>query len=168
LFFGWPGLGDQPHEPGVEGIDDLIRLVENKIDSPVDLVAQSMGGVIAASIAITRPEIVRRLVLTVTSGGVDISAFHPADWRPDYRNLFPRAADWITRREASPNLPVERISAPTLLIWGEADEISPVAVGRNLESRIVNARLHVVPNGKHDLASELPDLVASLIATHLR
>src|SRR5260370_602892 len=95
-YFGWPGLGDQPHDPAITSFDDLIRLVDAKIDGPVDLVAQSMGGVIAANIALARPDVVRRLVLTVTSGGVDMASFGAGDWRPAYRKLFPRAAEWGT------------------------------------------------------------------------
>ena len=55
-YFGWPGLGDQPHDPAIKGIDDLVRLVAAKMDGPVDLVAQSMGGVIAARLAIEQPQ----------------------------------------------------------------------------------------------------------------
>ncbi len=166
-YFGWPGLGDQPHDPRIKGIDDLQQLVTAQIDGPVDLVAQSMGGVIAARIALARPALVRRLVLCVTSGGVDMAGLGAADWRPDYRKSFPNAAEWITSMAASPGLPVERIVAPTLLIWGDADAISPVAVGRHLESRMPNARLHVVPGGDHAVAQAKPDLVAELIAAHL-
>lgn len=166
-YFGWPGLGDQPHDLAIKGIDDLEQLVVAQIDSPVDLVAQSMGGVIAARIALAQPALVRRLVLCVTSGGVDMAGLGAADWRPDYRKSFPNAAEWITSMAASPGLPVERIVAPTLLIWGDADAISPVAVGRHLESRMPNARLHVVPGGDHAVAQAKPDLVAELIAAHL-
>ena len=48
-YFGWPGLGDQPHDPAIKGIDDLVQLVTARIDGPVGLVAQSKGGVIAVS-----------------------------------------------------------------------------------------------------------------------
>jgi pimeloyl-ACP methyl ester carboxylesterase len=167
LFFGWPGLGDQPHDPAIKGIDDLVRLVDSEIDGPVDLVAQSMGGVIAARVALSRPAAVRRLVLTVTSAGVNMSQFGASDWRADYRRQFPKAADWITETNASAELPVERITAPTLLIWGDADPISPVAVGRHLERRMPDAKLHVVPGGDHSLASNRADVVARLIARHL-
>ena len=51
-YFGWPGLGNQPHDPAVKGMDDLVSRVVAKIDGPVDLVAQSMGGIIAARVAI--------------------------------------------------------------------------------------------------------------------
>lgn len=166
-YFGWPGLGDQPHDPAIKGIDDLAHLVMAQIDGPVDLLAQSMGGVIAARIALARPALVRRLVLCVTSGGVDMAGLGAADWRPDYRKSFPNAVAWITSMGASPGLPVERISAPTLLIWGDADPVSPAAVGRHLEGRIPNARLEIVPGGDHDVATVHPDRVAALIARHL-
>jgi pimeloyl-ACP methyl ester carboxylesterase len=166
-YFGWPGLGDQPHDPAVKGMDDLVRLVAARIDGPVDLVAQSMGGIVAVRLALEQPSRVRRLVLTVTSGGVDMTGLGASDWRADYRKSFPRAAAWITAPSVSSNLPVERIAAPTLLIWGDVDPISPVAVGRHLEQRIPDARLHVVPGGNHDLAKTHAELVSSLIERHL-
>jgi len=166
-YFGWPGLGHQPHDPSVTGMDDLVRLVMAKMKAPVDLVAQSMGGVIAARIALSHPHLVRRLVLTVTSGGVDMAAFGAADWRADYRKSFPDAAEWIYAPPTAAPLPVERIGAPTLLIWGDSDSISPVAVGRHLEKRIADARLQIVKGGDHDLAQTHAEHVASLIARHL-
>jgi len=166
-YFGWPGLGHQPHDPAVRGMDDLVRLVRAKMDRPVDVVAQSMGGIVAVRLAIERPQLVRRLVLTVTSGGVDMSGLGAADWREDYRKSFPRAAAWITEMRASPLLPVEKIAAPTLLLWGDADPISPVAVGRHLESRIPGARLHVVAGGDHDIAQTHAAELAPLVERHL-
>lgn len=166
-YFGWPGLGHQPHDPTIASLDDLVQLVVREMDAPVDLVAQSMGGVIAAHVALQRPSLVRRLVLCVTSGGVDMSGLGAGDWRPDYRKSFPNAADWITATRASLPLPVEKIVAPTLLIWGDSDPISPVAVGRHLEVRLPDARLEVVAGGNHDLAAVHPEPVAALIARHL-
>jgi pimeloyl-ACP methyl ester carboxylesterase len=166
-YFGWPGLGKQPHDPNVRGWDDLVRMVEARMDGPVDLVAQSMGGVIASTLAIKHPQLVRRLVLTVTSGGVDMARFGAIDWRPEYRELFPNAAAWVTERSVSMFLPVEKITAPTLLLWGDADAISPAAVGRHLAERIPGARLHVVPGGDHDVAQTHAAELASLIERHL-
>jgi len=96
-YFGWPGLGDQPHDPAITSFDDLIRLVDAKIDGPVDLVAQSMGGVIAANIALARPDVVRRLVMTVTSGGVDMASFGAVDWRPSFGVMPPPVPSSSTR-----------------------------------------------------------------------
>lgn len=168
VHFGWPGLGNEPHDPAISSMDDLVSLVTDRLDEPSDLVAQSMGGVIAVRAALERPEMVRRLVLCVTSGGVDMSAFGASDWRLDYRRSFPNAVPWITNGRASQVLPVERIVAPALLIWGDADEISPVAVGRHLLERLPNARLEIVAGGGHDVAVERPEIVAGLIERSLR
>jgi pimeloyl-ACP methyl ester carboxylesterase len=165
--FGWPGLGHQPHDPAVRGLDDLVTLVKARITGPVDLVAQSMGGWIAARLAIEHPGLVRRLVLTVTSAGVDMAVLGASDWRDEYRRNFPDAAAWITDARSSLSLPVERITAPTLLIWGDKDPISPVAVGRHLATRIKGARLEIVPGGDHDLAKTHAGRVAALVVRHL-
>lgn len=164
---GWPGLGVQPHDPAVQGFDDLVRLVRERLVEPVDLVAQSMGGVVAARLALEMPDKVRRLVLTVTSGGVDMAGLGASDWRGDYRRSNPQAAAWVTEQRVSPDLPVERIAAPTLLLWGDDDPISPVAVGRHLQARLPSATLHVVRGGGHDLARTHAAEVAPLIVRHL-
>lgn len=166
-YFGWPGLGHQPHDPAIASFDDLVALVEARLTGPVDLVAQSMGGVIAARLAIARPQLVRRLVLTVTSGGVDMATMGASDWRAEYRQLFPNAAEWVyAPRNAAPQ-PVEKIAAPTLLLWGDNDPISPLAVGRHLAQKIPNAELYVLAGGDHSLAQNRAAEVASLIEAHL-
>jgi pimeloyl-ACP methyl ester carboxylesterase len=167
VLFGWPGLGDEPPDPAINNVDDLVRLVETRIDGAVDLVAQSLGGIIAARIALARPQLVRRLVLVVTSAGMGMARFGASDWRDDYRKLYPNAADWILRERAAAELPFARIAAPTLLLWGDADPISPVAVGHCLEARMPDAKLHILAGGDHDLALNKPDVVAALIVGHL-
>lgn len=166
-YFGWPGLGRQPADPAINSFDDLVGLVAARMTEPVDLVAQSMGGVIAMRLALAQPALVRRLVLCVTSGGVDMSAHGASDWRPEYRKAFPNAASWITDQRSAPPLPVEKVTASTLLIWGDADPISPIAVGRELEQRLPHAELHIVAGGAHDLAVTHARQVAALIAGHL-
>lgn len=166
-FFGWPGLGHQPHDPAIKGMDDLVAMVAARMTGPVDLVAQSMGGIIAVRLALAHPRLVRRLVLTVTSGGVDMASFGASDWRADYRRSCPNAATWILEPSVAGPQPVERVAVPTLLLWGDADPISPVAVGRHLLQRLPDARLHVVKGGGHDVAQTHADEVAPLIERHL-
>ncbi len=164
---GWPGLGDQPHDANINNVDDLVHYVVSHIDRPLDLVAQSMGGPVATRIAIQRPELVRRLVLVVTSGGVDVNRFGAADWRPEYLKNFPKASSWIVEQRAAMDVPVEKILCPTLLLWGDADGISPVGIGQHLHARIPNSNLHVLAGGDHYIASKKSDQVAQLIEAHL-
>jgi len=167
-YFGWPGIGHQPPAPGVNGFDDLVRLVEAQLgDSPVDLLAQSMGGAIALRVALKHPQRVRRLVLTVTAGGLDVASLGGSDWRPAYRQEYPEAAKWITevRPNFTPELP--RVNQPTLLLWGDADPISPIAVGQRLAALLPHAALHIVPDGDHGLVYDRPAEIADLVRTHL-
>jgi pimeloyl-ACP methyl ester carboxylesterase len=162
----WPGLGAEPAEPSVRGLDDLVARVLAHMAEPVDLVAQSMGGRIAVEVARRAPTKLRRLVLSVTSAGVPMHGAH--DWRADYRRSYPGAAAWITEPQPDLSASIARITAPTLLLWGDADPISPVSVGEHLRSLLPDARLHVVRGGAHDLAQTHAAEVAHEIAAHLR
>ncbi|MDV6329452.1 alpha/beta fold hydrolase [Asticcacaulis sp. 201] len=168
VYFGWPGLGNQPADPGVNGYDDLIALVERQLpDHPVDLLAQSMGGLIALSLALRHPARIRRLVLAVTSGGLDVTRFGAQDWRPDYNCDYPNGATWITGERPDISKHLGEVLQPTLLLWGDADPISPVAVGRYLAERLRNGTLHIVEGGGHDLIYRRASEVTGLISTHL-
>jgi pimeloyl-ACP methyl ester carboxylesterase len=167
VFFEWPGLGHVAPDPQVRGLEDLVALVVRHMELPVDIVAHSMGGVIAVRAALERPAMVRRLVLSGTSGGLDLARFQAHDWRPDYRVEYPTAAPWIVndRTDLSEHLP--RLRVPTLLLWGDEDPISPVAVGEHLARRIPHTRLVIIKGGTHAFPRERAEDVASHIADHL-
>jgi pimeloyl-ACP methyl ester carboxylesterase len=168
VYLSWPGLGDEAHDPSVRGFDDLAALVTSRLEGPSGLVAQSIGGVLAVQVAAQAPALVDRLVLVASSGGVDVDRLGAIDWREDYRRSFPRAAAWATGRQPDQTEQLSRVGSPTLLLWGDADPISPVAVGEHLAGLIAGAELHVILGGTHDLARENPDPVARLIDAHLR
>ena len=167
-FVDWPGLGHVPSRSDVRGLTDLARLVQDRAGAgPVDLVAQSMGGVVAALVALARPEAVRRIVLTATSAGIDVAPFSPEDWRPEYVAEYPHAATWI--REERPDLSprLASVAAPTLLVWSDADPISPVGVGRRLAELLPRAELVVLPVAGHMFARDRAELVAPHVLRHL-
>ncbi|MGN7125602.1 alpha/beta fold hydrolase [Methylorubrum thiocyanatum] len=167
VFFSWPGLGAEPPQPGIAGIDDLSALVEREMTEPVSIVAQSMGGFVAIKLALSKPELVERLVLAVTSGGIPVASMGGADWRSDYFATFPNAATWIGDPVPDLSSRLTAIEAPTLLLWGDADPISPVAVGQRLLALLPNARLRIFPDADHDLARTHADSVAAEIREHL-
>ncbi len=167
-FFSWPGLSAQPPDPDVRGIDDLVRRVLAEIDGPVDLVAQSMGGLVALKVALAVPDKIRRLVLTGTSGGLPVAELGGADWRLDYLRDYPQAARWIVEAKEDLSAVLPKVTAPALLLWGDRDPISPVAVGERLRDILPHATLRIVPNGAHDFPKTHADIARPLIADHLR
>jgi pimeloyl-ACP methyl ester carboxylesterase len=167
-YFGWPGLGHQPPHPDVNSLDDLVKLVETQLGSgSVDLLAQSMGGLIAMILALRHPKSIRRLVLCVTSAGVHMPQFGADDWRETYRQNYPNAAGWVGDVYADLSHDLTRVTQPVLLIWGDADPISPVAVGRYLKDVLPNAELCIVKGGDHDIVHDRAADLAPLIARHL-
>jgi len=149
--------------------DDLVALVTARMDRPVDLVAQSMGGALAIRAALDRPAMVHHLVLTATSGGVDLSRFDAEEWRVSYREEYRGAAASASLLEYRTDLSdrIRTIQAPALLIWGDSDPISPVAVGEYLASLLPRSKLIVIPGGSHMFAEEQAAEIAPYIASHL-
>jgi hypothetical protein len=63
LHLGWPGFGDTPPRPGVEGFNDMLAL----------------------RAALARPRWVTHLVLCATPGGLPMAALGATDWRDSFR-----------------------------------------------------------------------------------
>ena len=167
-LLGYPGFGDRPADPAVCSVDDLFGWVVARLpEGPCHLVAQSMGGVLAVRLALERPERVASLALAATSGGVDVARLGARDWRPDFRTARPEVPDWFSTDRTDLAGRLHQLRCPTLLLWSDADEISPLSVGRFLQSRIPGARLETFAGGTHGFASERPDEVAGAIRRHL-
>lgn len=167
VHMAWPGFGGVPPDPAVTGIGDLASRVLARLDQPSAIIAQSMGGVVAMLAALQKPELVTHLVLAVTSGGIDMRAFDAEDWRPAMRAAQPGLPDWFAsyHDDLTPRLSALRI--PTLLLWGDADPISPVQAGQRLACLLPRAQLHVFPGADHDLARTCASIVAPLVDRHL-
>ncbi|MBQ5941289.1 alpha/beta fold hydrolase [Massilia sp. AB1] len=167
VHVSWPGFGGAPTDPGIRGLDDLASRLLDRIDGPSALVAQSMGGVVALLASLRKPELITHLVLTATSGGLPMDSLGAQDWRPAIRAAHPGLPDWFAsyRQDLSASLPELRI--PTLLLWGDADPISPLRAGERLASLLPQAELQVFPHGEHDVGCAFAAQVAPLIDRHL-
>jgi len=166
VFLSWPGLGRESPLPSVRGLDDLVAIVLGAMREPTDLFAQSLGGVVALRAALARPDMVRRLVLVATSGGVPVQTVGASDWRDDYYRMYPGAGRWIGEVDQDLSGELRTVWAPTLLIWGDQDPISPLAVGSLLEQLLPSAELRIVSGGDHDMVQSHPQVVAGLINAH--
>jgi len=167
VHYGWPGFGPTPRDPAVNGMDDLVARVVADIDRPTALIAQSMGGVVAIRAALEKPSLVTHLVLSVTSGGMDVAAMGGVDWREALHAGAPALPRWFAdyREDLTELLPT--IGVPVLLLWGDADPVSPGAVGERLARLLPRAELHVIAGGDHNLANTWAAHVAPLIDRHL-
>jgi len=166
-FMGWPGFGDVPPAPNVCGLDDLVARVIAELDQPTALLAQSMGGVIAVRAALAKPEYVKRLVLAVTSGGIDVRGLGGEAWQAGFARANPQLPRWFVDDQQDLTVQLEHLHIPTLLLWGDADPISPVTVGRRLLALLPQAELRIVSGGDHDLVSTYAEQVAPYIQQHL-
>ena len=166
-FLGWPGFGPTPPQPGITSLTDLVQLVTHKVSSPVTLLAQSMGGVIAVMAALELPKLVRRLVLSVTSGGLDLASLGAVDWRPEFRKCNPDLPRWFEDYRTDLTSRLHELTAPVLLLWGDSDPISPIAVGEHLANLLPNAELLVVEGGTHSLVKERTDQITPHVQRHL-
>lgn len=91
--------------------------------------------------------------------------------RDQKRSLYPRgmARQTLAIMAAKSRLPLlKQITAPTLVIHGEADPLVPVAAGRELGQQIPGARLETIPGMGHDLPAPLLPRIGQLILGHVR
>lgn len=63
---------------------------------------------------------------------------------------------------------LKTITAPTLVIHGEADPLVPLAGGKDTAENIPGARLMTIPGMGHDLPLALVDTLADAVAGHAR
>jgi pimeloyl-ACP methyl ester carboxylesterase len=129
----------------------------------------SLGGAVAARLAARHPDCVDRLVLvdaairsqgtrTITRAGHvmrtigrESPGFAPLLMR-DLLRCHPRSFIAATvdalRSDWEPHL--RRIDAPTLVVWGERDAITPLVLGQEITAIFSGARLITLPKAGHN------------------
>nr|WP_320009984.1 alpha/beta hydrolase [uncultured Desulfobulbus sp.] len=105
----------------------LTKLISQLGLSQIILIGPSMGGRIALEFAISHPEIVKKMVVV---GPVGVEE---------------------NRTKLS------RIAAPVLVIWGEEDQVSPIANSDILLNECAEARREIYPQAPHPCYLEQPD-----------
>lgn len=80
------------------------------------------------------------------------------------RRAYLRAARALDNRDTLSRIEqIERIAAPTLILWGDQEVFQNVDYGRRLAGALPNARLFVVPNAGHWPMEDKPEEIAQLI-----
>ena len=55
------------------------------------------------------------------------------------------------------------IQAPTLIIWGDKDDVIPVTDAYLIQEKIKNSQLVVIPGGDHDIEQHMPEQLSTSI-----
>jgi pimeloyl-ACP methyl ester carboxylesterase len=101
IQFDYRGIPPSDAPPGIHAVADLVAdaagLIETLVAGPCRLVGTSLGAVIAAQLAATRPELVSVCVLMAMKGRADVA--RQALWTAD-RNRFESAVRLPPAHEA--------------------------------------------------------------------
>ncbi len=79
------------------------------------------------------------------------------------RQAIPHSKDRINEIVAG----YANVRMPCLIIWGAQDDLFPTSMGYNLTNRLPNAQLRIVNCAMHGLATERPQVCASLLRDFL-
>jgi pimeloyl-ACP methyl ester carboxylesterase len=79
------------------------------------------------------------------------------------RQAIPHSKDRIREIVAG----YTNVRIPCLIIWGAQDDLFPTSMGYNLTNRLPNAQLRIVNSAMHGLATERPQICASLLRDFL-
>ncbi len=63
--------------------------------------------------------------------------------------------------------PIQRVRAPTLIVWGTADKVAPLRTGKILAATLSNARLRLLENIGHVPMKECPERLNRMIGDFL-
>ena len=168
-----PGYGESRCERVLDGMPALAGLVRDFLVrlgvGPVHVHGTSFGAMIALALAALHPEAVERLVLSCFLARYD-AAGQLAAMRAAFARTLPAAfvagTELIERTDLSPL--VDRVRAPTLLLAGREDHMTPFdpapsGVGfRQIAARRPDFQLRVLEGCGHYLVIEQPEQAAAL------
>ena len=210
LAEGYPARALAPIHPGfaptdrpeqlasIPGLAHLYAaLLEQLGLEDVVVVGNSIGGWIAAELALLQPRALSELIL-IDAVGIDVPghpvtevaglsvpeimtlSFHdPAPFLRDPSTLSPEdqavlAANQRALAAYAPSMTdptlaarLEALAVPTIVLWGRSDGIVDVEYGRVYAEAIRGARFHVLDDTGHMPQLETPELVIEVIAAEL-
>ena len=84
-----------------------------------------------------------------------------------FQREYPTVPRWFADERNDLTEQLAQLTLPVLLLWGNADPISPVSVGQRLAALLPRAELVVIDGGTHDLVCDRATDVVAPIEKHL-
>ena len=174
----------------VSGLVDYVeRFVEHKEFDQVHVLGNSLGGHIAQLYTMKRPDKVKSMILTGSSGLFESAMGSSFPKRGNYEYIKKKAEsvfydpavatkelvdeifDIVNNRNKAIRIvataksavrhnlgdKLHEIKTPTLLIWGQQDEVTPAWVGEKFHELIPESELHMVEKCGHAPMMERPE-----------
>ena len=142
-YRGYGGGTGRPDEPGViaDGLAAHDWLTARLPGQPIVLFGRSLGGAVAAQVALRRPAAGLILESTFTSVPDMARAIFPLPGLP-----------WLLRTRLDTQAALATLHLPLMIIHGLADELVPPVMGEALfrASPTAEKRLHTVAGGTHN------------------
>jgi pimeloyl-ACP methyl ester carboxylesterase len=189
----WPSI-DQLAGIMIPFLEGVTERLPSGAARQVTLAGHSMGGAIALTIALSRPDLLAALVLVGSGARLAVSPQILDGLETAPAATLAMITRWAFAPGADPDLivtaakdlsgtPVSRtladfracnafdlrerigaIAVPTLVVCGAEDRMTPPKYSTFLAERIPGARLCIVPGAGHAVMSEAPDALSSAIA----
>lgn len=160
------------------------------------LLGHSFGGAIAVKVAVDAPQKTNRLflvasacirkrtvlkkVLAKISKVVKVFSFLPYYLlvRKAFYKFIIRKSDYVYTEGIMKETYLKAISedlschlsfikAPTIIIWGDKDESTPVEDAHFINKKIRNSKLIIIPGADHNLNQKAPEILAEKILENL-
>lgn len=196
-FWPLPGLATPPKEPlHLQNYVAWLEKKTQSLDSFI-LLGHSFGGQLATRFARLHPDKVAKLILIDSSGIIDHS-FPKKLKRTIFKTIakvgrtftqssvlrrllyqVARESDYYqaspTQRQTLQNILTDEvkqdlpsITAPTLVIWGENDRITPLQFGETFSKAIPQAQFVIIAKARHSPIYTHPEKVLPAVTTFLQ
>ena len=176
-------------------VDHVEQFVDFKEYKSLNVLGNSLGGHIAQLYALRRPELIKTITLTGSSGLFENAMGNSFPKRGNYefikakvestfydaktasKELVDEVFDIVNDRTKALRIVVtaksavrnnladkiHKILAPTLLVWGKEDNITPPFVGEKFNELIPNSRLEFINQCGHAPMMERPRLFNEIL-----